>query len=184
MLKRLLARDRVGLRRRPCRPAAGRSASTVGRRASPGSRSARTGRRTARSRPRRGTTSVAGAVTPALSWPAPKSWPGASRYIARSTMIGTPLVTVMTAETSVARQRRRPRCSTQMLNAAVRPRPCRSSRSGARGAGSRYVTSHGRRRSPSGSASGRTGRSPSASRPRRGTTSCAGAATPVSAWLP
>ena len=39
------------------------------------------------------------AVTPALSWPAANGWPGRSRYIARSTMIGC--VAVITPDTSV-----------------------------------------------------------------------------------
>src|SRR5215207_4295340 len=38
-------------------------------------------------------------VTPALSWPAANGWPGRSRYIARSTMIGW--LAEMTPETSV-----------------------------------------------------------------------------------
>ena len=42
-----------------------------------------------------------GLVTPALSWPAAKV-PAADEYIARSTMIGTPLRLVSTAETSMA----------------------------------------------------------------------------------
>ena len=45
---------------------------------------------------------VAGAVTPALSWPMPKNCPGRSRYSARSAMIGTPLVERMTTDMSVA----------------------------------------------------------------------------------
>ena len=43
--------------------------------------------------------SRAGAVTPALSCPAPNGWPGRLRYIARSATIGA--VAVITAETSV-----------------------------------------------------------------------------------
>ena len=43
---------------------------------------------------------ICGAVTPALSWPAAKTRPLTVRYIARSTRIGTPLVTIC-AETSV-----------------------------------------------------------------------------------
>ncbi len=41
-----------------------------------------------------------GAGMAALSWPAPNAWPPALVYIARSAMIGTPLVTVITAEIS------------------------------------------------------------------------------------
>ena len=44
----------------------------------------------------------AGAGTAALSCPAPNRCPPTARYIARSTMIGTPLVTVIAAETSAA----------------------------------------------------------------------------------
>src|SRR3954471_21255263 len=42
---------------------------------------------------------VDGAVTPALSCPAANGWPGRSRYIERSTMIGS--VAVITPDTSV-----------------------------------------------------------------------------------
>ena len=45
---------------------------------------------------------VAGAVTPALSWPAANGCPGRREYIARSTMIGTRWSSVIAAETSVA----------------------------------------------------------------------------------
>ena len=38
----------------------------------------------------------------AESWPAPNNWLLLSRYMARSTMIGTPLVDVTTADTSVS----------------------------------------------------------------------------------
>ncbi len=38
----------------------------------------------------------------AESCPAPKSWPLLSRYMARSTMTGTPLVDVTTADTSAS----------------------------------------------------------------------------------
>ena len=64
----------------------------------------------------------AGLVTPALSWPAAKNWPPRVRYTARSTMIGTALVTVTIADTSVADSGVVPEpsgsCSTftQMLN--------------------------------------------------------------------
>ena len=66
------------------------------------SRPARTGRSRAPSRLRPGTTPSAGAVTPALSCPAPKICPGTSRYSARSTMIGWSLRTSITGDTSVA----------------------------------------------------------------------------------
>ncbi len=61
-----------------------------------------------------------GAVTPALSCPAPSGRPGWSRYIARSAMIGTPLVDSTMAESSALASRAnagllRPSSSTQML---------------------------------------------------------------------
>ena len=45
---------------------------------------------------------VAGAVTPALPWPAAKACCGVFRYIARSTTIGTPFVDVITADISAS----------------------------------------------------------------------------------
>ena len=69
---------------------------------------------------------MAGALTPALSWPAPKSCPGWFRYIARSAMIGTPLVDSMIADTSVEASAASagsvmPSLSTQMLKRLCRP---------------------------------------------------------------
>ena len=82
--------------------------------------------------------SVAGAVTPALSWPAPNICPWASRYIARSTMIGTPLVDRTMADTSVdASDGIR---FTQMFCRLFGP-TLYVLTTGAAGAGSRYVTS-------------------------------------------
>ena len=45
-----------------------------------------------------------GAVTPALLWPPLNALLPVLRYIERSTMIGTPLVEVISADTSVARR--------------------------------------------------------------------------------
>ena len=127
-----VGRDRVRLHDASCRPAAGTSPRTCA--------SARAGVRdqheqveeAAPSPPRRGTTPCAGAVTPALSCPAPKVWPGTSEYIARSTMIGWPLMHLDHRRHVGARQRAArargtprgsPRCSCASSAAACTSSP-------------------------------------------------------------
>ena len=72
---------------------------------------------------------IAGAVAPQTAWPAEKIWPCESRYIARSTTMGTPLVEMNAAADVRAREARtRVDVNGQTLACGT---PSRSSTSGA-----------------------------------------------------
>ncbi len=129
--------------------------------------------------------SVAGAVTPALSWPAPKAWPGRFRYIARSTTIGC--VEVTTADTSVLASSGVDAVDRDGQARARRQRVgCDRSAAAAPGAGTAPSPSRWSRRD---SAAGRTARSRLTSSPRPDTTSSTATRRPFrralrSRWRP